>query len=517
MPHIYRGPELVSPHGNSLVSLALASAERTPDRTALIDAPSGNAISYGELAERFLRAATSLRDSGFQDGEVAGTLAPNSTEWVIFALAVMAAGGIVSGINPALRPDEVARQIRASGATSLAVAPELTGVVAAAGIGDALRRTFVLGGAQDQGRSTLENLIRDGAPGGMVPVPGELALLPFSSGTSGFPKGVEVGHRSLVLDAASATATLEMMETDVLMAASPLFHIAGVSGMLAPALALGLPVVILSVADFDSLLAAIARYRVTLSVLTPPAIRAFARHPVVDRHDLSSLRALACTAAPLAAEIETAAARRLGTVVFQAYGMTESVGAITLGPISDPRPGSVGKSTPGFEICIADPVSGGDLDTGAVGEIRFRSAMSMRGYRNDPTATAEVVAEDGWMRSGDAGYVDADGYLHIVDRLKEFIKVDAAQVAPAELEAVIMGFPGVEDVGVVGCPSPETGERPVAFVVAAEPIRAEALMAWTAERVAPFKRLLAVEFVDAVPRQPNGKIMRRLLREHAAG
>jgi acyl-CoA synthetase (AMP-forming)/AMP-acid ligase II len=217
----------------------------------------------------------------------------------------------------------------------------------------------------------------------------------------------------------------------------------------------------------------------------------------------------------LSAELQLAAARRVGATILQCYAMTESVGPVVLGPIFDPRPGSGGKVAPGVEIRIVEPASGDDVQAGAPGEVWFRSPLAMRGYHNDAGATAGMITADGWLRTGDLGRFDADGNLFIIDRLKELIKVNGAQVAPAELEAVIAAYPGVADSAVIGRPSAASGEVPVAWVVASAPIEAKALMAWVAERVAPFKRLHAVEFVDAIPRQPTGKIMRRLLRERA--
>jgi acyl-CoA synthetase (AMP-forming)/AMP-acid ligase II len=502
--------------GDTLVSLCLAAAARIPDRPALIDAPDGAATTYGELADRLLRTASSLSAIGMRKGNVVAILAPNSASWVTLALGVMAGGGIVTGINPMLKPDEIARQITASGAGMLALASSLLPIVEAAGLGKLVREVIVLDGAPVEGARLLDHLICEGRPERLVPEPDDVALLPFSSGTSGLPKGVEITGRSLALSAASVRSVLGLGDTDVWLAASPFFHIVAVSGVLANAMDAGVPVVIVPVPELEAVLRAIERHRVTLTVLAPPAIRALAGHAAVERHDLTSLRAVGCTAAPLSAEIQIAAARRIDVPIFQAYGMTESVSAITIGPIGDPRPGSCGTPAPGFEIRVVDPETFDDVPPGSSGDIWVRSGTLMRGYRDDPGATAEAMTEDGWLRTGDYGCFDADGHLFIVGRLKELIKVNSSQVAPAELEALIAAYPGVADVAVVGRPSAATGECPVAYVVAPSPIDASALMEWVAERVAPFKRLHAVEFIEAVPRQLNGKIMRRLLGDMSA-
>ena len=513
--YIWRGAQLPRT-ADDLVMRTLATADRVPDRPALIDARDETVTTYGALADRLRRAASSLSALGIGKGDVVATLTPNSSAWVTLALGIMAIGGVVTGINPMLKPEEIARQIKASGATVLAVASGLLPIVERAGLDRLVRVLLLLDGPVGH-RRTLAALIRDGEADPVIaaPAPEDTVLLPFSSGTAGFPKGVEIPARSLALSIEIARRSLDLSDDDIVMAVTPFFHIAAISGILGPALAFGLPVVIVPVPEIDTVLGAIERYRVTFTIVTPPMIGALAGHPAVERHDLSSLRAVCCTAAPLSAGIQTAAARRVGATIFQCYAMTESVGPIVLGPTRDPHPGSSGKVAPGVEVRIIDPASGGDVQAGVSGEVWFRSPMAMRGYHNDAGATAGMITADGWMRTGDLGRFDADGNLFIIDRLKELIKVNGAQVAPAELEAVIAAYPGVADVAVIGRPSATSGEVPVACVVASAPIEAKALMDWVAERVAPFKRLHAVELVDNIPRQPTGKVMRRLLRERA--
>ena len=494
-----------------LVSLALAAAARVPARPALIDAPDGTTTSYAELADRLLRVASSLSALGVRRGDTVATLTPNASSWVVFSLGTMAAGCAVTGLNPLLTPEEIARQIRHSGAKLLAVASRLLPMLEGSGLRHLVEHVIVLDVDGETSCRTLSGLVRDGRAEPVSPRPDDVALLPYSSGTSGLPKGVEVPGRSLAIAGKAAGAALGLTEADVWLAMAPFFHIVAVSGVLASALACGVPVVIAPGPDIEAALAAIARYRVTMTVMTPPALAALDRHPGLERYDLSSLRALGCTAAPLSAAMQTAVARRLDTTVFQAYGMTESVGAVTLGPLAAPFPGSCGRAVPGVEVRIVDPATGHDLPRGGQGEVWARSDCMMRGYRGDPEATAATITADGWLRTGDLGTLDADANLFVVDRLKELIKVGPSQVAPAELEALLVAYPGVVDAAVVGRPAAETGECPIAFVVASQPIDADALMAWVAGQVAPFKRLAGVAFVERIPRLPNGKILRRLL------
>jgi acyl-CoA synthetase (AMP-forming)/AMP-acid ligase II len=276
---------------------------------------------------------------------------------------------------------------------------------------------------------------------------------------------------------------------------------------------MGATVVTMSRFDFAAFLELIQRYRVTSTVVVPPIMLALAGHPLVDDYDLSSLRWLGCGAAPLGAETEQRCADRLGCQVAQGFGMTEGAATFAIAPLDAPRRGSAGRLLGGTEARIVDPDGGGALGPGRTGELWLRGPQMMRGYRNHPEATARTVDPDGWLHTGDLCYVDADGYLFVVDRLKELIKFKGAQVAPAELEQLLCAHAAVADAAVVPRPDPEAGEVPVAYVARRAEVGPEELQAWVAERVAPFKRLRDVRFVDQVPRSPTGKLLRRALVE----
>jgi acyl-CoA synthetase (AMP-forming)/AMP-acid ligase II len=265
--------------------------------------------------------------------------------------------------------------------------------------------------------------------------------------------------------------------------------------------------------DLPGFLGIIQEHRATCTVVVPPIILALAGHPMVDDYDLSSLRWLGCGAAPLGAETERRCAERLGCVVAQGFGMSEGAATFAINPLDAPRPGSAGRLLPGTEARIVDPDGGGDLGPGGTGELWLRGPQVMRGYRGNPAATATTVGADGWLRTGDLCRFDDDGYLFVVDRLKELIKYKGSQVAPAELEQVLAAHPAVADAAVVPRPDPEAGEVPVAHVALRGEATAEELQAWVAERVAPYKRLRAVRVTDQVPRSPTGKLLRRLLVE----
>ena len=237
---------------------------------------------------------------------------------------------------------------------------------------------------------------------------------------------------------------------------------------------------------------------------------------VGDAYDLSALRWVGCGAAPLDAVTEETCARRLDCLVGQGYGMSEATAAIAVVPTPEPERivrGSVGELLPGTDARIVDPDTGADLGAGAEGELLVRGPQLMRGYRGRPEATAATIDTDGWLHTGDLATVEAEGVVRITDRLKELIKVKGFQVAPAELEGLLCTHPSVADAAVVGVPDEAAGERPKAFVVARGAAMPDEVMTWVAERVAPHKRLCAVEVVDEIPKLPSGKILRRVLRD----
>jgi acyl-CoA synthetase (AMP-forming)/AMP-acid ligase II len=271
--------------------------------------------------------------------------------------------------------------------------------------------------------------------------------------------------------------------------------------------------------ELEAFLQVVQDHRVTASIIAPPIALALARHPIVDRFDLSALRWLGCGAAPLDAATERACAARLGCPFGQGYGMSEATATIAVINVPEPDtivPGTVGPLLPGVEARVIDPVTGADLGADGEGELLIRGPQLMRGYRGRPDATAATIDADGWLHTGDAATVSADGTVRITDRLKELIKVKGYQVAPAALECLLCAHPSVADAAVVGVPDELAGEVPKAFVVARGEVVPDELMAWVAERVAPHKRIRAVEVVDTIPKLPSGKILRRLLRDGAS-
>jgi acyl-CoA synthetase (AMP-forming)/AMP-acid ligase II len=331
--------------------------------------------------------------------------------------------------------------------------------------------------------------------------PGDVALLLPSSGTTGLPKLVQLTHRGVVANLCQTAAVYPYAEGERVLGLAPFFHSMGLIVVLLHALASGATVVSMPRFDAEAMLRAIQDHGISQVLIPPPVLQFLAHHPVVDRFDLSSLKLVGCGGAPPGADLTRAAADRLGCPVAEGYGMTEASPMIAVSPLEreDVRHGSVGLLMPGTEAQIVE------------GEVWVRGPQLMRGYLGDEAATAATIDADGWLHTGDLGRFDDDGYLYLGDRLKELIKVKGFQVAPAELEGVLRSHPAVADAAVVRVPDPETGERPKAFVVARGELDRDELREFVAAQVAPYKRIDEIEEIDALPRSPTGKLLRRVL------
>ncbi|GAA3389449.1 AMP-binding protein [Cryptosporangium minutisporangium] len=511
LSHLFRSdlPD-VEVGGSTVHATVLRHAARLGDKPALVDAATGRTITYRGLATGTERVAAALAARGFGTGDVLALYSPNLPEYAVAAYGAMAAGGIVTGANPMLTADELAEQLADAGARVLVTAPPFLDRALAAAEKAGVAEVVVFGDAA--GATSFDTLIDQSAPPPTV-VGGELAALPYSSGTTGLPKGVELTHAGMVTNIRQSQAVLEFREDDVVLAVAPFFHAMGFGLVLPCGLAAGATVVTLGRFSLDGFLAAIQEQRVTVTVVVPPIALALAAHPMVADYDLSSLRAIGVGAAPLSAAIELRCAERLGCVTGQGLGITEASALLTVGPLDAPRRGSVGRLVPNTEARIVDPDSGVDLPAGRTGELWVRGPQLMRGYRGRSGATAATIDGDGWLHTGDLCYFDEDGYLYVVDRLKELIKYKGYQVAPAELEHLLLTHPAVADAAVVPRPDPDAGEVPVAHVALRAPATAEELLRYVAARVAPYKRLRAVRLTESVPRSAAGKLLRRVLAD----
>jgi acyl-CoA synthetase (AMP-forming)/AMP-acid ligase II len=504
-----------------LTEYVLAGGAGQRDKAALIDGASGRVMTYGELEDAIRSLAGGLAAAGFGRGDVLALMAPNGPEYAVVFHGAAMVGGTVTTINPAYTQAEVHHQLADSGARILVTIAPLADAAVRACAGTAVTEVYLLGETSEASEALPVRPLSAlaGPPlAAHVPVgPDDVVALPYSSGTTGLAKGVMLTHKNLVANVAQTLGAIPSASDERLIAALPFFHIYGMQCMMNCGLRAGATVITLPRFDLEQFLRAHQDYRITRSFVAPPIVLALARHPLVDSFDLSHLRLVNSGAAPLKAELAAECGKRLGCDVVQGYGMTELSPVSHLTPPGWFRPGSVGITAPSTQTRIVAPLTGADCGTGEEGEVWVRGPQVMRGYLNNPAATAATLDADGWLHTGDLGYVDADGHLYVVDRLKELIKYKGFQVPPAELEAVLLRHPDVADAAVIGLPDDEAGEIPAGYVVlrpaaAASP---EEIMRFVAGEVAHYKQIRRLEVIDAIPKSAAGKILRRVLRDSA--
>ena len=507
-------PDIEFSTNQSLPDYVFEHANQRADKVAFVDGPSGRELTYGQLTGAIRQVAAGLAARGFGHGDVFAIYLPNLPEYAIAFHAVAAAGGINTTINPLYTVDELAKQLNDAGAKYLLTIPMFLEKAQAAGAQCGIEEIFVLGEAE--GATPFSALMQEGEP----PAPpidpaADLVALPYSSGTTGLPKGVMLTHQNLVVNVEQALQLAQVTEEERLIAILPFYHIYGMTALMNLALRQGATLVTMPRFDLAQFLQLMQEHQITRAFLVPPIVLGLAKHPLVDQYDLSALQIITSGAAPLSAEVTTACAERLGCVINQGYGMTEMSPVTHLGEdrTQGVRVGSIGKLAPGTTAKIVDVETGEALGPNQEGELLVNGLQKMRGYLNSPDATAESIDDEGWYHTGDVGYVDDDGFFFIVDRVKELIKYKGMQVAPAELEAVLLTHPSIADAAVIPVAEEEAGELPKAFVVLADDLSPEAVMAYVAERVAPHKRVRLVEVVEEIPKSASGKILRRLLVE----
>lgn len=486
---------------------------RAGNRVILTDGPTGTSLTGQELADRIRRLAGGLQAEGVGPGTVIALMAPNMPDYAVVFHAAALAGATVTTINPTYTAPEVAHQLKDSGATLMFTIPAFLPVAISAAAGTGLREIVVLGEAD--GHRPLDDLL--GNPlAAQVPVDLDehVLALPYSSGTTGLPKGVMLSHRNMVVNVDQGLSLLSVRPDETTVAFLPFFHIYGMNVLMNTYLAHGAGLVTMPRFDLEAMLRHIQTHRVERLFIAPPVAIALAKHPMVDQFDLSSLKVVLSAAAPLGTEVAGAVEGRLGCTVIQGYGMTELSPLTHAVPHARPKPGAVGITAPNTVTRIVNPETLEDCDTDEEGEVWIKGPQVMIGYHNRPEATSAMI-RDGWLRTGDLGVVDADGYLHIRDRLKELIKVKGFQVAPAEVEAMLLGLAGVADAAVIGLPDDEAGERPMAFVVRqpGSEITASAILDALRAQLASYKVPSRIEFIEAIPKSASGKILRRVLRD----
>jgi long-chain acyl-CoA synthetase len=511
------------PAGRFVHDVVLQSCQRHHQKTALIDTSCDRRFTFAEYGSLVESLARGLISAGLAPGEVIAIFLPNSWEFAITYHAATLAGGIPTLLNPSYREREVRFQLENSGAVFLITDGPLVENVNLAGL-SALRRVFTTR-TRHAGCENFLNLLQPSSAKFPEPIQDSaqaIAALPYSSGTTGLPKGVMLSHYNLVANVYQVLGpnAATLAPSDVMLCFLPLYHIYGLTVGLTLSLTLGNTLVLMPRFDVQKLCALVIEEGVTMMPMVPPAINALcqaAEAGVFPKNH--KVRLIKSGAAPLAPELARRMAELTGIIVYQGYGMTEASPVTHVSYVAPPemyRPASIGHPL-ALTDCRIVNVDGHEVAPGEPGELVMRGPQFMLGYWKEPQATA-VVLRDGWYYSGDVVRTDADGFYYVLDRSKEMIKYKGFPVAPAEVESLLLEHPAVRDCGVVGKPDLAAGEIPCAFVVLREGFTpsdalATQLRDFVADRLAHHKQPREIRFVEVLPRTSSGKILRRELRK----
>lgn len=497
-----------------LTEFVLQRAVELADKPALIEGLSDRIVTYGQLADFIGRVASSLAARGFSKGDVLAIYSPNLPEYAIAFHAVATLGGINTTVNPSYTAQELAYQLNDAGAKYLLTIPDLVAQALEAVGQSKVEEVFVLGEAEVATPFSVLLESKGEVPEVQIDPREDLLALLYSSGTTGLPKGVMHTHYTFGANFYQFKDCEPISEADTVIGVLPFFHCYGVA-MLNYSLSCGATIVTMPRFDLETFLISIQKHKITRTHVVPPILLALAKQPVVDKYNLSSLRVLTSAAAPLSRKlIEECEDRLSNCVVKQAYGTTETcLNTHTPDEREKIKPGSVGQCLRNVECQIVDIDTKQPLSFNQPGELWVRGPHIMKGYLNNPAATANTIDRDGWFHTGDIVYVDEDGYFYIVDRIKELIKCNGYSIAPAELEAVLLSHPAIADACVIPSPHPSSGEVPKAFVVLKGSATPAQIMEFVDRQVAPQKTIRRLEIVDKIPKSASGKILRRLLAQ----
>jgi long-chain acyl-CoA synthetase len=505
---------------NNIADILRVHAAERPGRTALILGE--HSLTWAELYDRASRVATGLAEAGVGPQERVAFLDKNGFEHFELFYGAALMNAVCVDVNWRLAPPEVEFIVNDAEAKVFVVGKEFVPVLDA--IADQLTSvtTILVVGGHEKYQDFADWIGQHEPHDPHVATTGDdVAFQLYSSGTTGRPKGVMLSNDNFFGLLPLAKDMWEFSPDAVNLVAMPLFHIGG-GGWATVGMYEGATSVVVRDLDPAALIRLIPEHGITHAFVVPAVLQFMLMVPGHDQGDYSSLKVIVYGASPISEEVLARSIEVFGCKFWQAYGLTETTGAIVNLPpedhdLSGPnrhRLRSCGVPGPGVELRIVDPSTRADVPVGEVGEIWTRSAQNMKGYWNQPEATAATIDADGWLRTGDAGYLDADGYLYIHDRVKDMIVSGGENVYPAEIENVLMAHPAVADVAVVGVPDERWGETGKAIVVKVEgaEVTPEELIDFCRQRLAKFKCPTSVEFTDALPRNPSGKVLKKDLR-----
>ncbi|ESQ34746.1 hypothetical protein EUTSA_v10007280mg [Eutrema salsugineum] len=506
------------PANTSLDITTFISSQPHRGTTAFIDAATGHRISFSDLWRAVNRVADCLHhDVGIRRGDVVLILSPNSISIPVVCLAVMSLGAVVTTSNPLNTAGEISRQISDSNPKLAFTTPELAPKVLAGIPIVLLERVGATRGVRVVG--VLSEMMKKEPSGERVRdrvSQDDTAMLLYSSGTTGRSKGVNSSHGNLIAHVARYIAEPTTETNEIFLCTVPMFHTFGLLNFVIASVALGSTVVILRKFELEEMMAAVEKYRATVLILVPPVLVAMINGSdlIKRKFDLSSLRTVRCGGAPLSKEVTEGFLEKYPTVdIFQGYALTESNGAgASIDSVEESRRfGAVGLLSSGVEARIVDRNTGRVMGVNQTGELWLKGPSIAKGYYGNEEATKATFDSEGWLKTGDLCYIDDDGFVFIVDRLKELIKYKGYQVPPAELEALLLNHPDILDAAVIPFPDKEVGQCPMAYV-ARKPesdLSEKQVIDFISKQVAPYKKIRKVAFIDSIPKTASGKTLRK--------